>query len=248
MSASNLCNHFKFGYCRYGTTCRYQHVNIICEKRACEIFNCNYRHQKDCKYWKEFGKCKFNDYCSYKHETRVDGTRNEIEVLKKEVTELKDCLEENKLELEAMRYQLNSFIMSTKINLSNESAVMRSDIFEPSNDDTRKCITVLANVPQEHSAIDTIPQLDGNSAIHEQATSLACANCSTSFRTQHELDQHSSVMEFGCEDCGLCLKTELDTDLHEYEIHREDYFKYNSLTPRSKHEAIKRLRLQDMKS
>ena len=61
-----ICRHNKYGHCKYGETCRHYHVNEICERSKCKIFRCEKRHPRECKYWREYKICKFNEFCSYK--------------------------------------------------------------------------------------------------------------------------------------------------------------------------------------
>ena len=46
MASKFICRTNKFGYCWYGEKCKNKHVNELCEKRNCEIFNCEKRHPK----------------------------------------------------------------------------------------------------------------------------------------------------------------------------------------------------------
>ena len=46
--------------------CRNRHENKICENSSCEIFSCSERHPRECRYFKEYNRCKFNP-CNFKH-------------------------------------------------------------------------------------------------------------------------------------------------------------------------------------
>ena len=70
--AQEICIRNKFGYCKHRDLCIYLHVNDLCDLTSCDIKNCNKRHPYKCKYYSEHGRCKFNDYCKYKH----DNSRN----------------------------------------------------------------------------------------------------------------------------------------------------------------------------
>ena len=37
-----------------------RHVKELCENNACDLANCILRHPKNCKYYRDYGKCKFN--------------------------------------------------------------------------------------------------------------------------------------------------------------------------------------------
>ena len=66
MATQNVCKFNKFGYCRYNKMCRNRHENKICENSSCEIFSCSERHPRECRYFREYNRCKFNP-CKFKH-------------------------------------------------------------------------------------------------------------------------------------------------------------------------------------
>ena len=76
-----VCLYNKFGYCKHQEACRRNHVNELCENLACELSTCNLRHPKTCKWFREYGRCKF-DPCAFKH------VGNNIEKLKAENQEV----------------------------------------------------------------------------------------------------------------------------------------------------------------
>ena len=70
MAVDNYCLHNKYGHCRYGEKCKYNHLKEICENIGCENRHiCNKRHPKLCRYFQDFGRCKFSEYCSFNHTT-----------------------------------------------------------------------------------------------------------------------------------------------------------------------------------
>ena len=85
MASPILCLFNKFGYCKFGETCRKQHINKICDESSCEIYTCKQRHPKNCKYFKKYGRCKFSP-CAFKHEVFM----NHYERLDKDIKDLND--------------------------------------------------------------------------------------------------------------------------------------------------------------
>ena len=67
INCETIYRHIKYGYCKYGETCRYLHVNYLCDRSYCEISRCEKRHPRECKYWREYRRCKFNEFWSYSH-------------------------------------------------------------------------------------------------------------------------------------------------------------------------------------
>ena len=82
MANQNFCRYNKFGFCKYGEVCRKKHVSEKCYKSSCEVGACDLRHSKICKYYREFKRCKFGQYCYFDHK------ETDSEVLEKKVNDL----------------------------------------------------------------------------------------------------------------------------------------------------------------
>ena len=81
-----ICFKNKFGYCKFSDSCRYKHVTLVCEDGQCEIKNCEKRHPKICKYYRDYRRCKFTVGCKYKHENpndKFDKLQKELEIIRK---------------------------------------------------------------------------------------------------------------------------------------------------------------------
>ena len=72
MATQNVCRYFKFGHCKFNDRCRLLHIKEECENPYCDIRLCNLRHPKTCKFFNEYNRCKFSDYCSYKHKVNIN--------------------------------------------------------------------------------------------------------------------------------------------------------------------------------
>ena len=98
----SICQFFKFGFCKFGTSCRNKHVATICENIQCDVRNCLLRHPRDCKYFRAYNRCKFDSYCMFKHvSNKTSDARSrfedndlekKIENLEEEVKKLKSAL------------------------------------------------------------------------------------------------------------------------------------------------------------
>ena len=85
MAAPILCLFNKFGYCKFRETCRKNHINKICDESSCEINTCKERHPRICRYFQNYGRCKFSP-CAFKHEVSM----NDNERLEKDIKDLSD--------------------------------------------------------------------------------------------------------------------------------------------------------------
>ena len=96
MAAQNVSKYFKFGYCKHRELCRRQHVNTLCENDECEISMCTFRHPKVCKYYRDYGYCKF-DPCMFRHvdkekDPEIEKLKQENESIKKQIANLETTI------------------------------------------------------------------------------------------------------------------------------------------------------------
>ena len=73
-----ICKFNQFGYCKFQTHCRKQHMMDMCQNIECDLKTCLLRHSSICKYYFSFGRCKFADTCAYLHRN-VDIEIRELE-------------------------------------------------------------------------------------------------------------------------------------------------------------------------
>ena len=88
MAANTLCLYNKFGFCKHGDKCRKEHVQEICENNECNQSECRRRHPKECKYFKLYKRCKFNEFCAFSHVTPFDPVLEEVKLVKENVKAL----------------------------------------------------------------------------------------------------------------------------------------------------------------
>ena len=62
-----ICLHHKYGFCKFSQYCRKLHIHEICLETHCESQNCPKRHPKLCRFYSLYQRCKFGDYCAFKH-------------------------------------------------------------------------------------------------------------------------------------------------------------------------------------
>ena len=93
MAIASICLHNKFGHCKFRETCRHPHNNEICEETNCEINKCSKRHPKSCRYFKDFNRCKFGDFCSFVHrELKNDAKEQELNEVKARLVNLENIV------------------------------------------------------------------------------------------------------------------------------------------------------------
>ena len=119
MTTSNpaICLHFKFGHCKYGEKCRMKHILAICKDDICEVQQCEKRHQRQCRYFSQYGRCKFSTYCSYLHVTKPDDAID-VTPMKHDIFKLTENVVSLEMVLESKESHLHS--LETEIKLLKE--------------------------------------------------------------------------------------------------------------------------------
>ena len=91
---ATICKFNQIVFCKILSQFRNQHVMDICPTDQCKDMNCILRHQRACKFFSNFGRCKFDEQCAYLHNSRNQTVDLEIRELESEIrrtkTKIKD--------------------------------------------------------------------------------------------------------------------------------------------------------------
>ena len=127
MAQQNVCEYFKFGYCKFLDTCRLMHIKEKCENQSCEIKSCNLRHPRTCKFYRDYRRCKYSEWCSYEH------VENENENLVERINNLEKVNAEKDILIKALADKIKT--IEEKLNLdlhdSNDDSEMERTFFNP---------------------------------------------------------------------------------------------------------------------
>ena len=111
---SSICSFNKFGFCKFGETCRKRHVQKCCDSIECDILSCENRHPKICRFFITYKRCKFGDFCKYKHE--VESSENKVN-LEIKIKNLEVALEKNIIEIRKLNYKIECIESATSEGL-----------------------------------------------------------------------------------------------------------------------------------
>ena len=140
MTSEKICSYNKYGHCKYKNTCRFRHVDTICELEICDVTTCESRHPKTCNFYHHYNRCKFSP-CSYKHVDRVPQAFNiKLEELKDtlklremEIIELRNIIQATNEHVKALESKSNNLEMKIR---DMEDIKTKSDCcFKPVNDE-----------------------------------------------------------------------------------------------------------------
>ena len=183
----------------------------MCNESNCSVNNCTKRHPTICRYFKLYGKCKFNQRCAYRHIESKDHL--EIEKLRNEVKALAERLKFLEEQLQSLKQKEN------ELGISNPTPVLVQD-------NQRKCVLTI-ETNQVVSNDERIPQLDGGNTSLEsisrptpikKASSISdliesdCWVCDVDFDTTEDLKNNFNEgrmqykeLELLCKECFIFL-------------------------------------------
>ena len=102
MSTEPACPYFKYGYCKHGVHCWKPHVETKCESIKCDGRNCEKRHPRVCRFYNDYGRCKFGESCSYNHVDRNDLVLEEFKLVKVKLNLVEVKITEKNLEIKLL--------------------------------------------------------------------------------------------------------------------------------------------------
>ena len=120
----NVCVFNKYGYCKFKSNCRKQHILEICSNQKCEILRCSLRHPKICRYFRDFGMCKFGEWCLFRHELKVNkeiedvkrALELKVETCENDFRTLQTCLGQKDLLISKLEERLQYFEKTLKLH------------------------------------------------------------------------------------------------------------------------------------
>ena len=123
---------------KFSQTCRLKHVDTICEVKNCEEL-CENRHPRACKFYMEYGRCKYLEYCRYRHDTTKVDVENRFEIIETKVNDIDVKIQkalENKT-IEILELQSNISSMSIKIEEFEAQLAMKDTSLEHLQDNLK---------------------------------------------------------------------------------------------------------------
>ena len=227
MATQNVCRYFKFGFCKYLEKCRFPHVKEICESQECDVKSCTLRHPRICSYYRDYNRCKFGEWCCFKHaETNEISDKeivNRINNLEKLIAEKNEVISilENKIKL-----------IEKKVGLDMESVNENTENFSDKEEVRRETV--------EKYKCD-LCEYESNSKrgvhIHKKKKheKFECDLCNKTFETEIERNIHRKTHSFRsrfvntkweeqvCENCGFECKSIYTMEVHIGKCNSNNY-------------------------
>ena len=139
MAHQNVCRYFKFGYCKFLERCRLLHISEICLDSACDIKTCKLRHPRKCKYFRDYNRCKYGEWCYFSHEVKEDPSK---EILVKIESDFNEKYEVIKSKLEKIDEKIEA-LEKEELDISKRLEnifVNKIETLENQIESLRKCL------------------------------------------------------------------------------------------------------------
>ena len=222
MAAQNVCRYFKFGFCKFTEMCRFMHITEVCENPRCEIKQCNLRHPRVCKYFRDYNRCKFSEWCAFKHQNNNPGS-DELKEIHEELDKLSKAIRE--------KDQIIDDLVD-KIRLIEEKLVRKEQLTEESCENDKNFTSIQQSVGFPCEMCDFNAKNNGGLQSHIRAKhnesnenhSVAASvsepetvieNTAENSEKEHEIQEKSlEYRKFNCSKCKF--KTYSDDNLNQH--------------------------------
>ena len=232
---TQICRKNKYGYCKYGDKCRFRHENEKCEKKECNIYDCEKRHPKICNYKRDFGRCKFTTYCKYDHEKPIDILENseKINKLEKKIENLqkissqKDVGEvDKKIETFEQKLQILIKVIEEKDSLINDLQKKQKNVeteFRKETEVKNEEIESLEKKIDMHLKNHEILEEKVNKlevSLKHNENKFKCKECKFTTGSEQGLKSHVTKKHkndsclLSCEKCDAKLQSKIDLKIH----------------------------------
>ena len=208
MVSENVCLYRKFGHCKYSGTCKFRHIETICENMNCDIESCEKRHPRDCRFFSDFARCKFGEYCSFKHRPRSETNLLNVEIdnLKAKVENLEKLVSEKDKQIQKILNILEN--MTVEKDVTFKHAIVNDEI---------ECEKFSENSHGD-KAEKAREKIDP-----EQNSTFPCKECGEIFKRENNLNEHMKSKHpviYPCDVCWLLFETERGMKNHMRSLHQ----------------------------
>ena len=230
MATQYVCYHNKYGYCKYKEECRKRHVNLICDDPACDIRSCESRHPKNCKFYIQYGRCKF-DPCAFLHvenNNNIQDLKKENEQILKQIENMdtkikeidKKIAEQNLLisKIQELAEKMESFkLLEDKINEKVEAFDHRFEKLCKMEQTLGEKESLIKILNEKVSSLENLAEKVEK--ISDKISNIKSDDIVISEMEQTFVNPSTSIIS--CDKCEY--KTELESDLEKHitDVHKE---------------------------
>ena len=214
MAAHNVCRYFKFGYCKFAERCRFHHVKEECTNRSCDISVCTLRHPRICKFFRDYNRCKFGEWCFFKH---MENNSMENVINKEEIMEKLDNLKQLIDEKDALIKDL-----AEKIRVLEENTYGKEDTINENEESESEMDKTFLNpyLVNKGDSCNFVAKTPGGFQVHVRAIHKVVENSNGPEITI--LEENIVENSVQCDKCDFSAQSEKDLNEHKLLKHESE--------------------------
>ena len=190
MAQENVCQFNKFGFCKFQINCFRYHENGKCQNVQCSVRDCSFRHPRECRYFRDYGNCKFGEFCKFNHKAFRNENNIEIDEIKKKLEELKSQIDAKNKEINHKNSEIES--MSKKVEHKIASIEEKMNVMEKNLNELRKENNVLKNMIASKEK-ESEENVDLEENFSKMENNLDCNKCDFIGKTESGLKVHKTA-------------------------------------------------------
>ena len=199
-----VCLRSKFGFCKFDRNCVNIHYTDVCNDTHCRGRQCEKRHPVVCSFFRNYGRCKFGNYCAYRHPlSREQKLDIEVNTLKSELNDVKQKLEILTAKIENLEKTDKT---SESVAEEQENVIITSEKTEEVQQESQRKTSSKVKVPEQKETQSTETTLED--IIRENSFKYQCdqkgddgVKCSYTTRIKKQMKiHHKEYFE-----CKICL-------------------------------------------
>ena len=173
-----------------------------------KVFKCEKRHPKTCSFKRDYGYCKFKEYCRFNHSKpkNIIAIDEKILVIEKEVKNLQSCTKPN------------SYIdkLEEKINAMGQSMEKKIETFENKMDNQRKDLEEKnAKISELEIRLDEVEKKQKNEKLARERKIKDLESTIKGMNTKKK----EACETFQCSECGFESKSRNGLKTHKARMH-----------------------------
>ena len=89
---------------------------IHSEKKDCEINNCPLRHPRECRFFSQYARCKFGEYCFFRHKTSksYEELESDFRNIEKNMIEMNEIIRKQEQIIEVLKCSIDDNVRETE--------------------------------------------------------------------------------------------------------------------------------------
>ena len=195
-----------------------------CSKLKCDIQQCSLRHPQVCRYFRDIGYCKFGEWCLFKHDGVIQGSK-EIKELTDKLKNIEKIISEKNKDIESLEKIMTESIEKNNVGKFEEFAQgveIKMEVFETNLSTLKKSliekdtyISKLENIIQDFEKVCEVQQENIEQLVKDnENNSKNIEYLKDKFSNLANLVPEKSVNSFKCTKCEFETQSEQGLKTH----------------------------------